>query len=219
MLSTFAARGGAAVAEEPSGRRPGAVVANKSYVEAALQPRQREPPAAHQPSGHDAPPTHGKGEIGDARQGRDIPIRRRRWADEEIPCDRYGDGDDDSAYAEEDLAMEAEAGDDEEEEDELEEPTTEELRQAWLRECRAVKELAAKGKHNSSAALAAAREARDRAEEEWRRSRKPAPLSVRMGFAQKKLDRAAAALTKCRYELDDFDEATEKRRALLCERI
>jgi hypothetical protein len=40
----------------------------------------------------------------------------------------------------------------------------EDLRQAWLAECRAVKALEAQGRHEGSAALAAATEARDAAE-------------------------------------------------------
>ncbi len=99
------------------------------------------------------------------------------------------------------------------------EPTTEELRQRWLRECSAVKALAARDKHSSSAALAAAREARDLAEQEWRRSKKPVPLSIRMGFAQKKLDKAEAALTRARLQLDEFDEETDRRRDELCKHI
>ncbi len=220
LLSTFASRGGATDAMEPSWRKTGAAAAGKSYAEAAVQPRPRIPHVARQPPVQGAQLVQGTNRFSALGQDVDLPSRRGRWADEEIPCDKYGNGDEDSAYAEDDLAMEAEAEEEGEEEDgEAAEPTSEELRQAWLRECRAVKELAAKGRHEASAAMAAAREARDRAEEEWRRSRKPAPLSVRMGFAQKKLDKAAAALAKCRYELDEFDADVDRRRAMLCERI
>ncbi len=221
MLATFASRGRAAfaAAAEPSWRKSGAAGEGKSYAEAAMRPRPRDPPVARQPPAQDAPPVQISNRFGALGKEGDLPTGRRRWADEEVPCDRYGGGDEDSAYAEDDLALEAEEEEGAEEDGEVAEPTSEELRQAWMRECRAVKELAARGRHESSAALAAAREARDRAEEKWRRSRKPAPISVRMGFAQKKLDRAEAALTKCRCELDEFDADTDKRRAVLCERI
>ncbi len=220
MLSAFAARGGAAADAEHSRGGTGVATAGRSYAEAAAQPRHRELHAAQRPTAHGATQAQAEARTGGSRQGEEAPIRRGRWADEEIPCDKYKDGDDGSTYEEDDLAMDAE------EEEELEggegewyEPTSEDLRQAWLRECRAVKELAARGKHGSSAALAAAREARDKAEEEWKRSRKPTPLPVRMGFAQRKLERAQASLERCKYALDEFDEETDRRRAELCQRI
>ncbi len=111
--------------------------------------------------------------------------------------------------------MDAEAEDDGGEDVEEEAwgaPSSEDLRQIWLRECRAVRALAARGTHEASHALEAARAARDRAEEVWRQSRKPVPLPVRMGFAQRKLEKAEAALTRIRCELEEFEAEADRRR-------
>ncbi len=227
LLSSFAAKSAAAAAAgtQPSYRVPGASLAAKATVDASAQLRpwgsssyhhvtdRAEPPPAVRGKGDDGRRHHLRADCGAAPGG------KGRWADEEVPCDRLRDCAD-SDYADEDLAMddnEDEGGGDQEEWED--EPTPEDLRQRWLRECRAVKALAAQDKHSSSAALAAAREARDLAEQEWRRSRKPVPLSIRMGFAQKKLDKAEAALTRARLQLDEFDEETDRRRDELCKRI
>ncbi len=99
------------------------------------------------------------------------------------------------------------------------EASPEELRQTWLAECRAVKSLESQGRHSASAALAAARDARDEAEAAWRRAMGPTPVSVRMGRAQQRLDKAAKALERCRLELVAFDEEMDKRREALQRRI
>ncbi len=152
---------------------------------------------------------------------------RARWADEEVPWDRRlggGGGDDEGSdcYMEEDAAL-----DDEDEdvgyaeggEGGDVEPTAEQLRQAWAAECRAVKALEAQGRHLGSAALAAAKEARDEAEAAWRRAIGPRPLSLRMGRAQQRLDKAAKALERARLDLEEFDEQAEAKRDELRRRI
>ncbi len=152
---------------------------------------------------------------------------RARWADEEVPWDRRlgGDGGGDEGsdcYMEEDAAL-----DDEDEDDGYAEgggdgeagPTAEQLRQAWAAECRAVKALEAQGRHSGSAALAAAKEARDEAEAAWRRAIGPRPLSLRMGRAQQRLDKAARALERARLDLEEFDEQVDARRDELRRRI
>ncbi len=221
LLSAFAARAAAVVGGEPTYRVPGSSAAARAAAGPALQHGSWGPSAARtSPADKDSSALADRGmhEEG-APWAVGAPSRRSRWADEEAPCDRVHDGDT-SDYMEDDLAMEAEHEEGADEEDGWEdEPSPEELRQRWLRECSAVKALAAQGKHASSAALAAAREARDQAEEDWRRAKLPVPLSVRMGFAQRKLDRAQAALTRVRYELDEFDEEVERKRADIERRI
>ncbi len=143
---------------------------------------------------------------------------RPRWADDDPPCDRGYDEEED-AYMDEDAAEEDRAMDDEEAADEDAEATPEELRQAWLAECRAVKSIEAQGRHAGSAALAAAREARDAAEDAWRRAVGPAPVSIRMGRAQQRLDKAAKALERCRLDLEEFEDEADRRRAAFRQRI
>ncbi len=225
LLSSFAAKAAAATGPEPSYRVLGASIAARATVDSSAQLRPWGSSSARPIANRAEPPpaARGKGDDGHRHQlqagSSGAPGGKGRWADEEVPCDRFRDGAE-SDYADEDLEMDAneDEGDGDQEEWECE-PTPEELRQRWLRECSAVKALAAQEKHASSAALAAAREARDLAEEEWRRARKPVPLSIRMGFAQKKLDKAQAALTRIRLELDEFDEETDRRRNELCKRI
>ncbi len=61
--------------------------------------------------------------------------------------------------------------------------------------------------------------ARDEAERRWREAKPPAPLPKRLDWADTKLRKAQAALTRVRLELDAFDADTEKRRAEICMRI
>ncbi len=61
--------------------------------------------------------------------------------------------------------------------------------------------------------------ARDEAEKRWREAKAPAPLPKRLIWAEAKLQKAQAALTRARLQLDQFDEETDKRRAEYCDRI
>jgi hypothetical protein len=65
-------------------------------------------------------------------------------------------------------------------------------------------------------ALRALREARDKAESAWRAAKAPAPLPTRMAWAEAKLERAAAALTKARYAIEELDAEYDRRREALC---
>ncbi len=146
---------------------------------------------------------------------------RRRWADEEPPCD--GDaamGDEGSEYAEEDAAWEEEQ-EDYEECAFVRQPTAADLKSRWELECRAVRALekVEKGGSEPSAALWAARNARDRAEKSWRDSLVARPVAVRMALAQKKVDRAQKTVDKARGELEEFEDEVHRRRCELQEAL
>ncbi len=152
--------------------------------------------------------------------------RRRRWADDVPPADRFADMEGSDGYAEDDLAWEDEEGDDDgagEEESNAwdNHPTPADLKSRWECECRAVRALerAEWKEGETSAALYAARRARDRAEEAWRSAREQRPVSVRMGFAQRKLDKAQRSVERCREAMARFEDEVEQRRARLQESI
>ncbi len=120
----------------------------------------------------------------------------------------------DSAYADHDVAWE---------DNEAEEadnawdtpPSVESLRSRWDQACRAVRALERVERdsgQNPSAALGAARAARDRAEQDWRAALAPKPVAVRMGNAQRKLDKAKRAVEKAERELSQFEAETQARR-------
>jgi hypothetical protein len=146
---------------------------------------------------------------------------RRRWADDATPRARARAGsDDDSEYADEDEVMAVDEEDDQELDDDgwVHKPTVESLRSRWAQECRAVKALERverDGDQGPTAALQAARLARDRAEQDWRDALSPKPVSVRMGYAQKKLDRAQRSVDRAEADLRSFEEEAERRRAEL----
>ncbi len=248
LLSTFSSRAAAAAAGAPTFRPAGVSVAARAMARipavpsgaggaerrqgAGQQPQQQraQAQAQHACGGAQPPPAaaaaSGKGGHlhGASSAPSAAPVaaqRRPRWADDVPPCDRREE-DDDDVYMDAD-ALDADAEPEEEEwdddgQDELE-ATPEQLRQTWLAECRAVKALESQGRHSASAALAAARDARDEAEAAWRRAMGPTPVSVRMGRAQQRLDKAARALEKSRLDLVAFDEEMDKRRAALQQRI
>ncbi len=129
---------------------------------------------------------------------------RRLWSDD--------DSDDDAGHLEGD-----DGGGDWEEEGVAEAPDPRELRTVYEEYARTVRELEKKG--NQGPALDTLRQARDEAEDNWRRAKAPAPLPKRMDWAETKLRRAQTALTRARLELDRFDEDTDRRRAELLGRI
>ncbi len=122
---------------------------------------------------------------------------------------------DDSSY-EDDAA----AGDEEDEEHEEgnaweSPPSAEDLRSRWTAECRVVKALEKVEwdiGQGQSAALYAAQRARDRAEQAWRSAIAPKPVAVRMGTAQRKLNKAQWAVDKAQAALQDFEEEAERRK-------
>ncbi len=137
--------------------------------------------------------------------------RRGRWADDDPPCDQQEEGDG-SQYAADDLA--ADDGDDGPNawDDEVSEET---LKQRWQQECRAVRALEDCGTSETCEALAAAKAARDRARQLWMDAKEPRPVAIRMGWAQKRLDKAQRSLERCRSALAQFEVETESRREAL----
>ncbi len=130
---------------------------------------------------------------------------RQRWSDVDS---------DDGDYAMDDRDADDDDGDgrdDEEEGDQEVDPKA--LKAAFDAHAKMVRDLERRGPaYRDSPALATLRAARDAAESAWREAKAPAPLPIRMGRAESKMDRAAAALTRARYALDEFDEWTENRR-------
>ncbi len=68
-------------------------------------------------------------------------------------------------------------------------------------------------------ALRALRAARDKAEAAWRAAKAPAPLPTRLAWAEAKLAKAAAALTKARFAVEELDEQYDRQRAALCQKV
>ncbi len=240
LLSNFEARGAAARAGEPTYRKPGsslaappARTANIGTGDSQARPgAANRPPAEHYVSG--SVPQGGardaSGEAaacGETKPGEEVKVaasavpRRGRWADSCPPCDRMAQDDDNSDYADEDAYAEEDEGEDEEAFGWNWQPTPEDLRRSWLQECRAVRALEHVERNcaEPSAALLAARGARDRAEQEWKDARDPKPVAVRMGWAQRKFDKAKRALDKQKDNLAEFEQATERRRTELQAKI
>ncbi len=61
--------------------------------------------------------------------------------------------------------------------------------------------------------------ARDEAEREWRRHKDPAPLATRLGWAQKRLDKAVTLQAKTREQLAELEKELAERKAALMERL
>ncbi len=133
---------------------------------------------------------------------------RCRWSD-------VDDDSDDDVGLEEEMEDDAREGDDGANGDDAPDPT--QLRATFEAHAKAVRELQRRGTHGP--ALDTLRLARDRAEQEWRSAKPPAPLPRRMEWAEAKMRKAQAALTRVRLELDAFDAETDRRRADLNKRI
>ncbi len=208
-------------AGEPTFRRPGSsLAAPAGALPERLEPRPRQAPrsdavaAAPGKSVADGQCASGDGQRapGDAARG--------RWADQTPPCDLANDDDDDSMYADDDAAWEDWQEDERQADaDGDEEPEPEHLRRLWEQEGKAVRLLEQQGLPDTSPVLIAAREARDRSEDNWRKAKKPQPLAVRMGWMQRKVDRAAKALERARLEYEAFEEDVDRRRQLLQDKI
>ncbi len=157
-----------------------------------------------------AGPRDGAGQTMDGL-ARATPPTRARWADEE-----EGDGDD---YMLDDVDAE-DAEDAEERQARDEDDDGQRLRTKYEAYAKAVRDMEKKthgGAENP--ALDTLREARDQAEAAWREAKTPAPLPIRMGRAQTKLDKAEAALTRARHAVDDFDEWADAQRKALLQRV
>ncbi len=100
------------------------------------------------------------------------------------------------------------------------EATPQQLRAQYEEHAKAVRELERRvGKGSQcDAALRTLRAARDAAEKAWREAKSPAPLATRMGRAEAKLEKAAAALERARLAVEEFDAWTDARRAELVQK-
>ncbi len=221
MLSAFAARGAAVRAGEPTFRRPGSSLA----APAAAHPERLVPRPRQAPRSDGTPATAGnaateaQGGPGEGQRAAGEPPRAR-WADQTPPCDLANGDDDDSMYADDDAAWEDLEADECQDDAEADaEPEPEHLRRLWEQEGRAVRLLEQQGLPDTSPVLIAARQARDQSEDNWRKARKPQPLAVRMGWMQKKVDRAAKALERARLDYEAFEEDVAQRREQLQSRI
>ncbi len=131
---------------------------------------------------------------------------RRRWSDE------MSDDDDE---LDEGAADDDEANGGQDADDEVVDPKK--LRAAYEEHVRAVRDMERKGGYGP--ALETLRRARDAAEEAWGGAQEPAPLPRRLAWAETKLQKAEAALTRARYALDQFDADTDRQREVLCARV
>ncbi len=82
-----------------------------------------------------------------------------------------------------------------------------------------VRMLAREGMREDHPTMVAAKAARDEAARTWRASRTPHPVARRMGWAQRKLDRAFRGQEKAIEELTKFDEQVKIERSKLIERL
>ncbi len=142
-----------------------------------------------------------------------VPAARQRWSDVESD-----DGEDEDMDDERDVAHwgeEAEAT-----ESAAAECDPRQLRASYEELSKAVRNLEKRGGFaHEGTAMRALKEARDRAEAAWRTAKTPAPLPTRMAWAEAKLERAAAALTKARYAVEELDADYERQREALCQRV
>ncbi len=143
---------------------------------------------------------------GNSSSRRNFSPTQRRWTDI--------DSDDEDAGG--DAVDEGEEGGDAEGGSKYE-PDPSQLRAEFEEHARAVREMERAG--GFGPALGTMRLARDEAERKWREAKAPAPLSKRLIWAEAKLQKAQAALTKARHQLERFDEDTERKRAEYCDRI
>ncbi len=142
------------------------------------------------------------------------PAARQRWSDVESDDGEDEDMDDDGgdAYDEE----EAEAAD----EAAAVEDDPRRLRANFEELSKAVRNLERRGGFaQEGTAMRALRDARDRAEAAWRAAKTPAPLPTRMAWAEAKLAKAATALTRARYAVEEFDAECQRQREALCQKV
>ncbi len=133
---------------------------------------------------------------------------RRRWSD---------DSDDDDWAMDEDEDDDGDAGDWAEQEDADTTPDPRQLRTTYEQYARTVRDMERKGAYGP--AVDTLRQARDAAEESWRRAKAPAPLPRRLEWAEAKLRKAQAALDRVKLELDRFDQDADRRRTEIVARI
>ncbi len=140
------------------------------------------------------------------------PPTKPRWADEE--------GSDDDDYVLDDLDAQDAEDAAEEGQEQGDDGAGQRLRGKYEAFAKAVRDMEKTTRGDAeNPALATLREARDQAEKAWREAKTPAPLAIRMGRAQTKLDRAGAALTRARYAVEEFDEWAVTQRGILVQRM
>ncbi len=93
------------------------------------------------------------------------------------------------------------------------------LKQRLEKENAAVRALAREGLAEDHPAMAAAVAARDAVDAAWRSSRKPHPVARRMGWAQRRLDKAMRARDRVRDELAEYDTRAREQRDAILERL
>ncbi len=149
------------------------------------------------------------GETGptDMRAGTTAPTTARRlWSDDisddEHMVDDEADGDEGGGEGEGDTRWQADPR---------------QLRAEFEDLARATRDMEKRGTCGS--ALDTLRQARDDAERRWREAKPPAPLPKRLEWAEAKLHKAQASLSRERIELDRIDDEYEARRAEQCRRI
>ncbi len=142
------------------------------------------------------------GDAGPMGKGSDSttpPTARRLWSDDSDDDDM----DDDEADVD---------GDDWGDYDEPTQQTDpKQLRAEYEELAREARDMERRGTRGP--ALGTLRQARDEAERRWREAKPPAPLPRRLEWAEAKLRKSQAALTRERLELDRLDEEYEARRA------
>ncbi len=94
-------------------------------------------------------------------------------------------------------------------------PSVAELQKAWHDEVALVRRLRGQGLAEDHPAMRAACQARDEAEQAWRNTKEPAPISIRLGRAQGKLDRAVALQADARSAMLEEDKRHRERMAAL----
>ncbi len=180
--------------------RPTTVLDEEGYE--LVQPRR-----VRVTSGEDGAHTRATGRADDDNGcRRTFSPTQRRWTD-------FDSDDDDAEYA---------GADDGGEQGDVNgeskcEPDPSQLRAEFEEHARAVREMERAG--GFGPALGTMRLARDEAEKRWRQAKAPAPLSKRLIWAEAKLEKAQAALTRTRLQLDQFDEDMARKRAELCDRM
>ncbi len=219
----------AAADQPPSFRVPGSSLAAKAAAARAAQSLpQSGPPHGTRQQGAGAPgprgaaPATAKLDDIDDEGFRTVRRRKRRGggggegdsgdvreeAEVEMDCDS-----DDSAGDEDGDADGAEGNETEEA------PSPSELRQRWQQEVGVVKQLARQGLGHDHPAMVAAVAARDGAEDRWRGAKAPAPLATRLGWAQRKLDRAVTIQAGTRQEMLDLEQQFKADMAVLQSRM
>ncbi len=245
-LRPQATTGTAARAEPPSYRVPGASLAAKATYAAvaATRPRANGDPANHGEEvrgqrprqaeiGGGGRPAGGAGAAAMDAEG--FRAGQRRGAKRQSATaaktgggggdgDRgHGSGAGDTHETEEDDDMDAGADVDDdaggEDGQHVEHLDAGELRRRWREEIAFVKRLAKQGVEAEHPAMLAACATRDTAERLWRQRKEPAPLATRLGWAQRKFDRAVELLSSTRAKIMDLERELRERKAVLVEQL